>query len=134
MIYGIGTDIAKVSRFEKWVRNNELINRFFNDCEIIRLEDKNKLEKRIQFLSEHYAARFAAKEAFAKALGTGFVGLELSDFGIKKDDNGRPEFFFGQKTADIITKLCGKNAKVQVSISHEKEFAVSFVTIEMGDL
>lgn len=134
MIYGIGTDIAKVSRFEKWVRNGELIQRFFNPCEILEVNDKNLLEKRLQFLCEHYASRFAAKEAFAKALGTGFVGLELSDFGIKKNENGRPEFFFGQKTADIIKKLCGKNVKVQVSISHEKEFAVSFVTIEMGDL
>lgn len=129
MIFGVGTDIAKVSRFEKWVRNPEMIGRFFNKCEIIEC-DGNSLEKRIQFLCEHYAARFAAKEAFAKALGTGFVGLELCDFGIKKNENGRPEFFFGRKTADIIEELCGKTAKVSVSISHEKEYAVSFVVIE----
>lgn len=131
MIFGIGTDIAKVSRFEKWVRNPQMIRRFFNDCEIVQVGE-GQLEKRIQFLSEHYASRFAAKEAFSKALGTGFVGLELSDFGIKKDENGRPEFFFGQKTADIIEEKCGKEAKVSVSISHEKEFAVSFVVIEKG--
>ena len=131
MIFGIGTDIACVSRFEKWVRNPEMIRRFFNECEITETEDA-LIEKRLHFLCEHYAARFAAKEAFSKALGTGFVGLELSDFGIKKDENGRPEFFFGAKTADIIEKRCGKNARVFVSISHEKEYAVSFVTIEKG--
>ncbi len=131
MIYGIGCDIAKVSRFEKWVKNPELINRFFNGCEIIKSEGEG--EKKMQFLCEHYASRFAAKEAFSKALGTGFTNLELSDFGLKKNENGKPEFFFGSKTADIIERRCGKNAKVQISISHEKEFAVSFVVIEIGE-
>ena len=68
MISGIGCDIAKVSRFEKWVKNNEMIQRFFNPCEIALVSEEEK-EKRLHFLCEHYAARFAAKEAFAKALG-----------------------------------------------------------------
>lgn len=129
MISGIGCDIAKVSRFEKWVKNNEMIQRFFNPCEIALVSEEEK-EKRLHFLCEHYAARFAAKEAFAKALGTGFTGLELSDFGIKNNKNGKPEFFFGQKTSDTIERICGKEAKVLVSISHEKEYAVSYVVIE----
>ena len=74
MIFGIGTDIAKVSRFEKWVRSPEMIQRFFNECEIVHVEE-DFVEKRLQFLCEHYAARFAAKEAFAKALGTGFLQI-----------------------------------------------------------
>lgn len=130
MIFGIGTDIAKVSRFEKWVRNQELIDRFFNECEIVALCDDSDREKRMRFLCEHYASRFAAKEAFAKALGTGFTGLELSDFGIKKNESGKPEFYFGEKTRGIIEKICGKDAEIHISISHEKEFAVSFVVIE----
>ena len=130
MIFGVGTDIAKVSRFEKWVREPDLIHRFFNECEIVDYDSDAEREKRMQFLCEHYAARFAAKEAFAKALGTGFAGLELSDFGIQKNDKGKPEFFFGQKTRAIIGKICKNDVKVHVSISHEKEFAVSFVVIE----
>ncbi len=133
MIFGVGTDIAKVSRFEKWVRNPEMIARFFNPCEIYKTESGEESEKKIHFLCEHYAARFAAKEAFAKALGTGFVGLELSDFGIIKDENGRPSFSFGDKTLALAEKICGKNWKASVSISHEKEFAVSFVVIECCD-
>ena len=132
MIAGIGTDIAKVSRFEKWVNNPGLIFRFFNSCEIIPAEESKA--RKINFLCEHYASRFAAKEAFAKALGTGFVGLDLSDFGIQKDDAGRPFFHFGEKTASVIEKKCGKGAKVSVSISHEKEFAVSFVVIENREI
>ena len=136
MIFGIGIDIAKVSRFEKWVRNSDMIYRFFNECEILEIEgetddEKNKnREKKMAFLCEHYASRFAAKEALSKALGTGFVGLSLSDFGIKKNENGKPEFLFGEKTTRILEEKCGKNANVQLSISHEKEFAIAFVIIE----
>ncbi|MBR4321115.1 holo-ACP synthase [Treponema sp.] len=133
MIFGLGTDIAKVSRFEKWVKNPEMIARFFNPCEIV--ENSGSLEggRRLAFLCEHYASRFAAKEAFAKALGTGFVGLELSDFGIVKNEQGKPSFFFGEKTLALVEKICGKGCKVSLSISHEKEFAVSFVVIECLD-
>lgn len=132
MILGLGTDIAKVSRFEKWVRNGEIISRFFNECEIVKIDDPASIEKRMHFLCEHYASRFAAKEAFAKALGTGFVGLELADFGVQKNENGKPSFYFGEKTTSIIEKKCGKGAKVFVSISHEKEYAVSSVVIEQN--
>ena len=133
MIFGIGTDIAKVSRFEKWLREKNMIQRFFNPCEIVEISDELQLEKRFHFLCEHYAARFAAKEAFAKALGTGFSGLELSDFGIQKNENGKPEFYFGEKTKRFIKKICGAEAKIFVSISHEKEYAVSFVIIEFEE-
>lgn len=128
MIYGIGTDISKVSRFEKWVKNPKMISRFFNSCEIVAGDS----EKSLQFLCEHYAARFSAKEAFAKALGTGFFGLSLEDFGIVKDKNGKPEFFFGEKTKKIIDNRCGFNWNIKVSVSHEKEYAVAFTVIEVN--
>ncbi len=131
MVFGIGTDISKVSRFSKWVRNPNLISRFFNEREIVEV-DSESLERRIQSLSEHYAARFAAKEAFSKALGTGFVGLELSDFGIVNDSSGKPEFYFGKKTLERISDITGDDFLVHVSISHEKEYATAFVVIETG--
>ena len=59
MIAGIGTDIADVKRFIKWVRNPEMIERFFNEKE--RSEASSEAAK-----CEHYAVRFAAKEAFSK--------------------------------------------------------------------
>ena len=125
MIFGIGTDIAKVSRFEKWVLDTKMIERFFNPCEISQFTGTN-----MKHLCEHYAARFAAKEAFAKALGTGFVGLELRDFGIRRGEDGKPEFLFGEKTGAYIGRIVGKNWKAHVSLSHEKEFAVAFSVIE----
>lgn len=128
MIFGIGTDIAKVSRFEKWVLNPKMIERFFCECEISPFTGKN-----LNHLCEHYAARFAAKEAFSKALGTGFIGLELKDFGIKNNSDGKPEFDFGKKTKDYIDKVIGKNWKVHISLSHEKDFAIAFSVIEVEE-
>ncbi|MBQ0051534.1 MAG: holo-ACP synthase [Treponema sp.] len=129
MIYGIGTDISKVSRFERWVKDPQMLNRFFNSCEQI----ENIKDKNLNFLCEHYAARFSAKEAFVKALGTGFVGIELNDFGIKKNAEGRPEFYFGEKTKKIIDSRCGLNWNIHVSLSHEKEFAVAYAVIEVNN-
>ena len=91
MIAGIGTDIAKVSRFEKWVNNPGLIFRFFNSCEIIPAEESKA--RKINFLCEHYASRFAAKEALSKALGTGFRdGMYLKDITIHHNELGKPFF------------------------------------------
>ena len=83
MIAGIGTDIAKVSRFEKWVRNPGMTERFFNAKE---LSSASSEAARCQ----HYAARFAAKEAFSKALGTGISGFDLKDVYITNDSEGKP--------------------------------------------
>ncbi len=127
MIFGIGTDIAKVSRFEKWVKKPEMIGYFFNSCEIMEQSEG----KNLNFLCEHYAVRFAAKEAFVKALGTGFVGISPKDFGIKNNPDGKPEFCFSDKARKIIDSRCGLHWNVMVSLSHEKEFAVAFVIIEV---
>ena len=72
MIFGIGTDIVAVSRFEKWVKTPYMIHRFFNEKELF-------VGKSTAAACQHYAARFAVKEAFSKALGTGLVGFELKD-------------------------------------------------------
>lgn len=128
MIFGVGTDISKVSRFEKWIKNPEMLARFFNPCEII----KSAEEKNTQFLCEHYAARFCAKESFSKALGTGFSGLSLRDFGIVNNADGKPDFYFGEKTKKVIDSRCGLNWNIKVSVSHEKEYAVAFTVIEVN--
>ncbi|MCR4954066.1 MAG: holo-ACP synthase [Treponema sp.] len=122
MIFGIGTDITKVSRFEKWVKNPEIIERFFNPAEIMQ---KGTLNAQC----EHYAARFAAKEAFSKALGTGITGFNLRDVYIVNDSSGKPELKVDNSALELLQKLCG-NCKIHVSLSHEKEFAIAYVIIE----
>lgn len=122
MILGIGTDIAKVQRFEKWVSNHDIIKRFYHPIEI-------KENGTFKHLCEHYAVRFAAKEAFSKALGIGITGFELKDVYIENNNNGKP-FLKVQKSAEKkLIDLFGE-CKIHVSLSHEKEYAIAFVIIE----
>ncbi|MBQ5908255.1 MAG: holo-ACP synthase [Treponema sp.] len=122
MIIGIGVDISKVSRFEKWVKDEKMIPRFFNAAEINNCRS-------IQSACEHYAARFAAKEAFGKALGVGLAGYDMKDIYIVNDENGRPELKVENKAKDLLESKC-ENPIIHVSLSHEKEYATAFVVIE----
>ena len=122
MIIGIGVDISKVSRFEKWVKDEKMIPRFFNVAEINNCRS-------IQSACEHYAARFAAKEAFGKALGVGLAGYDMKDIYIVNDENGRPELKVENKAKDLLESKC-ENPIIHVSLSHEKEYATAFVVIE----
>jgi len=125
MIYGIGTDITEVRRFEKWVLDENLSKRYFNEKEL-------PVSGTIKAKREHLAVRFAAKEAFSKALGTGIFGFELKDLYIKKDSEGKPFFVFENTAKAILEKRVGK-CNVHVSLSHEKEYATAFVIIEKLD-
>jgi holo-[acyl-carrier protein] synthase len=124
MIYGIGTDITDVHRFVKWIKDPSMIARFYNSHEMQQSGSESSL-------CQHYAVRFAAKEAFSKALGTGIIGFELHDIYIKKNEDGKPYLITEGSAAALLEKRCGKNAKIHVSLSHEKEFAVAFVVIEV---
>ncbi|ERF61814.1 holo-ACP synthase [Treponema socranskii] len=124
MIYGIGTDIADVRRFAKWVENPDLISRFFNKREIKTSGSRQKLQ-------EHYASRFAVKEAFSKALGTGVSGFELADVYVGHNEEGKPELCLERRAASLVEMRCGKTVRISVSLSHEKEYTVAFVVIEV---
>ncbi|MBQ1949666.1 MAG: holo-ACP synthase [Treponema sp.] len=122
MIIGIGVDITKVSRFEKWVSRQEMIDRFFN-------ENEKKSCSSVVSACEHYAARFAAKEAFGKAMGTGIFGFDLKDVYVQNAPSGQPELFVQGKALELLKNKCEKPI-IHVSLSHEKEYATAFVVIE----
>ena len=122
MIFGIGTDITEVKRFRKWLSDPKMISRFFNEVE---QKESGSEKSRL----EHYAARFAAKEAFSKALGTGILGFDLKEVFIVKDENGKPFMKVTGKAENLLKELCG-NCKVHVSLSHETEYAIAYVVIE----
>jgi holo-[acyl-carrier protein] synthase len=124
MIYGIGTDITDVRRFAKWVSSPSMIARFYNEHEMQASGSQSSL-------CQHYAVRFAAKEAFSKALGTGISGFELKDVYIEKNSEGKPLLRTEGSAAAALEKVCGQNARVHVSLSHEREVAVAFVVIEV---
>ncbi len=123
MIFGIGTDIVKVSRFEKWIKDPLMIDRFFN-------ENEKTDSKKVSFLCNHYAKRFAAKEAFSKALGTGLSGFELKDVWVENNSLGKPELKFGPTAQKKIDEIIGKYVKIHITLSDEKEYALAFVVIE----
>lgn len=144
MIFGTGIDLAKCSRFEKWVKSPNMIERFFNGREIIDnidIIDNNGREdaksggitaNRLSALCQHYAARFAAKEAFSKALGTGIV-FDLRDVFVVNGASGKPELFVQGSALKAMRQACpdSDRARIFISISHEKEFAVAQVIIEI---
>ncbi|MBQ2315022.1 MAG: holo-ACP synthase [Treponema sp.] len=125
MIFGVGCDIARISRFAKWVESADMLRRFFNEKEFFP-HDGGTLGRRC----EYYAARFAAKEAFSKALGTGLQGFSLTDVYVQKDDAGKPSLCVSGRAADALRTMCGEGCSVHLSLSHEKEYAVAFVVIE----
>ena len=124
MIAGIGTDIAQVSRFEKWVKNPSMLERFFN-------EKERGFSGTIASQCQHYAARFAAKEAFSKALGTGISGFNLKEVYITKDKAGKPCLNIEGAALKIMQERFGQ-CKSFVSLSHEKDYALAFVILEIA--
>lgn len=130
MIFGIGTDIIETKRFKKWLEKPKMLSRFFAEEEFFsKKSDSEFANLPDEILCQHYAARFAAKEAFSKALGTGLVGFALTDVFVVKNDEGKPSLGLKNKALEIFKKHCG-NAQIFLSLSHEKEYATAFVVIE----
>ncbi|MGZ4034653.1 MAG: holo-ACP synthase [Bacteroidia bacterium] len=122
MIIGIGTDIAEVARIAKSIENTSFKEKVFSKTEIAYCEAKaNK--------AESFAARFAAKEAFFKSLGTGWRGgMAFNEVEVTNDDLGKPSLNILGATAEIIKE---KNIKIiHVSLSHVKEMAMATVVLE----
>ena len=122
MICGMGVDLTTVERFAKWIEDPKLIDRFFN-------EQEKCSNKSITFQKEHYAARFAAKEAFGKALGTGISGFSLDDVYIKNEPNGKPVLMVQGSAQQKLQQIYG-DCILHVSLSHEKNNAIAVVIIE----
>tara|TARA_Y100000389_G_scaffold12084_1_gene10978 strand:- start:1169 stop:1549 length:381 start_codon:yes stop_codon:yes gene_type:complete len=124
-IYGIGTDIVSVDRIKKLQKNKNFLERIFSKEEVL------KCSKLINY-NNCYAKRFAAKEAFAKALGTGISnGVNFNEIIVMNEKNGKPFIEIIGKTLKIIKKKFKKKIKIALSLSDEKKYAVAFVTISI---
>jgi holo-[acyl-carrier protein] synthase len=122
-IYGIGTDIVNVDRIKKSIKNKNFIKRLF--CK----EEISKCSK-LTNPNNCFAKRFAAKEAFSKALGTGISnGINLNEIIVMNEKNGKPFIKLRGKTMKIIQKKFKKKPIIALSLSDEKKYAVAFVTI-----
>ena len=122
---GIGVDIIDNKRFKKLIKDKKFINRIFSKKEISA--SKKKMNK-INFFSN----RFAAKESFAKALGTGFRNkLNFKDIEIINDNLGKPFYLINNKIKQIIKKNKKiANFELFLSISDEKDYSVAFTIIQ----
>jgi holo-[acyl-carrier protein] synthase len=126
MIYGIGTDLVRVSRMQKNIDD-------YGDKFAERILTPGELrEYHIQARKAHYLARrFAAKEAAAKALGTGFSnGLMLKHIGVTHDTSGKPLLEFVAHAAELAAAYGIKTA--HISLADEDYHAVAFVTLEIN--
>lgn len=123
MIFGIGTDIIEVERVKHNIENSKsLKERIFTKKEIIYCEQKKRF-------AEHFAARFAAKEAFFKALGTGWRnGFAFNEIEISNNELGKPIIETSGKVKEFVYQQ--KITSIHVSISHLKEIASAFVVLE----
>ena len=124
-IIGIGVDIVKNDRIKSLIKNKNFINRTFSKKEI-------SISKKILNKTNFFSKRFAAKESFAKALGTGFRNnLSFKDIEIINDKLGKPYYLTNNK----IKKLIKKKKKINkfelfLSISDEKDYSISFTIIQ----
>jgi holo-[acyl-carrier protein] synthase len=122
MIIGLGTDIAEVPRIAKSIENISFKEKVFSKAEIAYCETKVNKE-------ESYTARFAAKEAFFKALGTGWRGgMSFNEVEVWNDELGKPTLNILGNTAEIVKE---RNIRIiHVSLSHIKNVAMATVVLE----
>ena len=126
MIYGIGTDIAEIARFDRFVseQNEPLFARLFTERERAYCAARARS-------GQHYALRFAAKEAFLKALGTGLRhGISWLDMEVVHNELGRPDLLLTGKAAELF-RSAGLG-RIFLSLSHDGGCALAMVVIEKG--
>lgn len=123
-VIGLGTDLARSSRFRRLLEAGKsgVIERLFSlDERAYCLRQKDP--------SPHLAARFAAKEAFLKALGLGLRdGLSWQDMEVVRGPLGQPQLKFTGRAAELIAER--KVSMVHLSYSHDGDYAVANVILE----
>ena len=122
---GIGVDIIDNRRIRSLLKNRSFIIRTYSKNEIL-------VSKKILNKTNFFSKRFAAKEAFAKALGVGFRNnLNFCDIEILNDDLGKPFYFKSTKINNIIFKRFKiKKYDLFLSISDEKDYSVAFTILQ----
>lgn len=123
MIAGIGTDIIEVERIgDRLSKDAGLKSSLFTQAEIDYCESK-------KYPYQHFAVRFSAKEAFFKALGTGWrYGMKYIEIEIQNDELGKPYITCFGKVTDELKKR--NITQVHVSLSHVKEMANAMIVLE----
>src|SRR3954462_7752539 len=118
MILGIGTDIVEVERIRKAMERDAFKAKIFSEREIEYCDKGSK--------TQGYAARFAGKEAFFKAMGTGWRDkMVITEVEILNDELGKPSITLSGETLRVFQQKGG--SAIHISLSHVKENAIAFV-------
>lgn len=125
MIIGIGVDLLRVERMDRWVSQPGLLERFFHP------EELADARKRGAGMAHSLAVRYSAKEALGKAIGTGLSGLALRDVQVVNNREGKPEIILHGSALALFDRLGG--SRVHLSLSHELDNAVAMVVVEGSD-
>ncbi|MBN1615816.1 MAG: holo-ACP synthase [Spirochaetales bacterium] len=122
MILGIGLDVVHVHRLERWRDTPGLLERFFHPEELKAAMSRGSTA----MLS--LAARFAAKEAFGKAIGTGLSGITLKNILVLNNHNGKPCMELFGNALEALHAAGGDI--IHLSLTHERDNALAMVVIE----
>jgi holo-[acyl-carrier protein] synthase len=123
LIFGVGIDIVEIRRIKKAIESNDkFLQKIFTAAELDYLKSRN-------LRPEYVAGRFAAKEAVAKALGTGFRGFDFKDIEIDRTTLGKPIVSLKGKAKLIANKEGQYN--IHLSISHGEESAIAYAILEV---
>ncbi len=127
MIIGSGIDIVNIDRIERLLDRwgDHFLSRVYTEAEICRCQQRSRP-------SECFAIRFAAKEAFLKAIGSGLRhGIQWTDIEVENDPMGKPLLLFHRKAKEILQTR--RIERTHLTLSHDRPFAVAHVLIEGKD-
>ncbi|MBN1242326.1 MAG: holo-ACP synthase [Spirochaetales bacterium] len=122
MILGVGLDVVHVERLRHWLGVSGLLDRFFHPDEIAAVRSRG------ESAALSLAARFAAKEAFGKAIGTGLRGIALRDIRVDNDEAGKPHIFLYGSALAAFARAGGRT--VHLSLTHERDNAMALAVVE----
>ena len=127
-IIGLGVDIVNNNRLKKLVKNTKFINRVFTINE-------QKLSTKLTNKINYYSKRFAAKEAFSKATGSGISkNLHFKDIEITNNKKGKPLINLSKSSTIFLNKKFKvRSFKTNLSLSDEKNYSIAYVVIEKND-
>jgi holo-[acyl-carrier protein] synthase len=125
MVLGLGTDLIETRRLQETIDRfgQRFLDRIFTEGEISYCMRKKKNA------AESFAARFAAKEAGAKALGTGIShGVSWKEFEVRREPSGRPTLHLSGRAAELASVMGVR--RIQLSLTHSREMAMAVVVVE----
>lgn len=116
-----GTDLVSIARMEQAIAQPRFLEKVFTEGEVAYCASKHKA-------AQHYAARFAAKEAVSKALGTGIAqGVSLTSIEVVHDENGKPSVCLTKGAKERFEQMGG--IQIELSLSHTETDALAFVVL-----